>query len=109
LSPAHGSSHSAGHSVRASPERIVLHAGRLRGLSDFLIGELVRTLWSEERWPLQQLSQDRLLQVAQLVRSKRAAAQLPGGVTLTVAKDRAVLERAAGLARTEWPPECDEP
>ncbi len=95
--------------IGTGPERIVLHAERLRALPGFLVSELLKSVWSDQRWPLQQLTQERLLQAAELIRSSRATAQLPGGVTLSVSRTRVTLERPVGGDETEAPAELEDP
>ncbi len=66
--------------MEETADRVVLDTAVLRSTSRFLVCEVLRRVWAERGWPLQELGLDALERVADLVHNESAAWDMPGGV-----------------------------
>jgi tRNA(Ile)-lysidine synthase len=86
--------------VRVPGDRstVVLKTGSLQRLPRFLVSELVRQVWMDQGWPLREIGQFELDQVAELVLAGGAGAGLvlPGGVRVERTRDRLILRGGGG-------------
>ena len=82
--------------IRREPQQLVLSVRALRQAPRFLVCELVRRLWSEQSWPLQEMGRAELARVASLLDADGGACDLPGSVRASRQRDRVVLKRHVG-------------
>jgi tRNA(Ile)-lysidine synthase len=80
--------------VRQEARQVTLEVAPLRRASVFLICELVRQIWTDQSWPLQEVGQAELENIAGLVTGD-GAWDLPGGIRATRIRGRIVIERIA--------------
>ena len=66
--------------VEKEESRVVLDTARLQQTPTYLIGELIRSIWAEQSWPLQEVGQDQLQRVTELINGEAKAWDMPGGV-----------------------------
>lgn len=80
--------------VKRDGQAVTLRAAVLRRTPRYQVRELLRQLWTEQGWPLQEIGQAELDRVAGLASGECQAWDLPGGVKARRAKDRLLLVRA---------------
>ncbi len=81
--------------VREHTRQVTLDVAPLRRASTFLVCELLRQIWVDHSWPLQEVGQADLERVARLAHDDGAAWDLPGAVRAARIRGRIIIERIA--------------
>ncbi len=81
--------------VRQDAHAVTLRVSPLERVSRFVVCEMLRRIWNERSWPLQEVGYDDFTRVADLVHGEATACDLPGGVRAVRSRNRIVLDRPA--------------
>ena len=79
--------------IKQDARRVTLRVAVLRRTPAFQVCELLRQLWTQQGWSLQEIGQAELERIAKLANGEGKAWDLPGGVQARRAKDRLLLVR----------------
>ena len=78
--------------VKRSTHHVELNCTPLRRATRFLICELLRRIWADQSWPLQEIGQEDMERIADLVCRTTGACDLPQGVRASRAGNRLILQ-----------------
>lgn len=86
--------------ARQSADELVLRLGAAKAADEYLVREMLRSLWQEQRWPLQGMGTKQWIALAQLIaaapeRAGPTAIDLPGGVSAKKQGELLTLTRPA--------------
>ncbi len=82
--------------VKQDHQHVVLGVSPLRRTEPYLVRELLRRIWAEQSWPLQEVGQSDLENVAELITGIGGAHDLPGGVHARLSRNHLVLTQTRG-------------